>query len=142
MKPARFLNVTSRLGVGCLLILLQGCSGQAEQQAVAAVAAARQQAMVSHDLPRYLELISPAYHDDKGLDYAAKARQVTSTFQSFAKIDFRIDNQQITISGGTATVRETYLLRTKLNGEELTLNGEEVLQLRREQSGWKIVGGL
>jgi ketosteroid isomerase-like protein len=142
MKPARFLNVITRLGAGCLLIFLHGCSGQSEQQAVVAVAAARRQAMVSHDLPRYLDLVSPAYHDDKGLDYAAKARQVASTFQSFDKIDFRIDNQQITVSGGTATVRETYLLRTRLKGKELTLNGEEVLQLRKEPRGWKIIGGL
>lgn len=142
-KPARYWKSTIRRAIGwLLLVLVCGCNAsQAERSAVAAVAAARCQALTSHDLPGYLTLVSPAY-SDKGLDYSAKVRQLASTFQGFPRINFRIDQQKITISGNAALIEETYTLRTTVKGEEMTLRGEETLRLRKEPGGWKIVGGL
>ena len=142
-KPARFWKNTINRAIGWLLVLLVlGCNtGNADRAAVAAVAAARCQALTSHDLPGYLALLSPAYAD-KGLDYQAKALQLTSTLQAFPQIKFRIERQQITVTGKTATIKESYILRTTVKGEEMTLGGEELLRLRKEPGGWKIVGGL
>ena len=124
-----------------LLFLLSACSSKSDRDAVLAVAVERQQALTSRDIHRYLPLLSPHYQD-KGRDYAAKARELTDILTSFDRIDYRSLDRRVEVHGDRATVTGSYELRVVRQGKEMALAGKEELQLRKEGGKWKIVGGL
>ena len=129
---------------GCLILaLISGCAGTdpAERAAVAAVAAKRREAITTRNPALYLTLLSRDYRD-KGQDYAAMARQLTRSLSTPDPVDYRSEEQQITVTGRTAVIRGSYLLRTRVRGSELELRGKEEIRLRKEAGGWKIIGGL
>ena len=124
-----------------LLISLSACSSKSDRDAVLAVAVERQQALTSRDINRYLPLISQQYQD-KGRDYAAKTLELKDILTSFDRIDYRSLDRRVDVHGDRATVTGSYELRVMGKGKEMELAGKEELQLRKEEGGWKIVGGL
>lgn len=124
----------------CLSVV--GCSdSHTDRKAIEAVLLQRQQALASKDLPLYLSIISPDYHN-KGTDYAAKRAEIAATFAAFDRIDYRATDRRVEIHGDNATVAESYTLRVVGGGKGVTLAGREEVRFRREAGGWKIVGGL
>ncbi|RII26402.1 MAG: DUF4440 domain-containing protein [Geobacter sp.] len=124
-----------------LLFSLSACSSKSDRDAVLAVAVERQQALTSRDINRYLPLLSPHYQD-KGRDYAVKARELTDILTSFDRIDYRSLDRRVDVRGDRATVTGSYELRVVRQGKAMELAGKEELQLRKEGGEWKIVGGL
>jgi hypothetical protein len=123
------------------LSLLPGCSNRLDRDAVMAVAIKRQQALTTKDINLYLTLLSPHYQD-KGLDYAAKSRELKETLSSFDRIDYRSHDRRVEVKGDRATVTGSYGLRVMMRGKEVELEGKEELRLLKEAGEWKIVGGL
>lgn len=101
----------------------------------------RQQALDSKDISRYKALLSRDYQD-KGKDYAAKAAELAALFTSFERIEARFFDRQLELTGDSAIVTEQYALRVTRQGKSSTFAGKEILSLRKEADGWKIVAGL
>ncbi len=117
------------------------CSGQRERAAVEAVDSARQEALNTRDINRYLQLLSRNYHDGKK-DFAAEKRELEASFAAYGRISYRPMHRAITISGDTATISGEYLLKVTMHGRPLEFPGTENIRLKKEADGWRIVGGL
>lgn len=133
----------SLLHCGALLLIFTACirTTAADEQAIRNLLAERRQALTTRDHPRYHALLSRSYHD-KGQDQGAKTAELASTLANWDAIDYQADPPRITISGKTASATSRYRLRVTKQGKTFLLEGEETLQLRQEQGGWKITGGL
>lgn len=132
--------------VGCLITLLMvfacGCSGSAgDRQAITTVATKRQQALNTKDIALYATLLSRDYRD-KGENFATKKEKLATTFAAFDRLDYRMSDMRVEIKGGEATVSGNFVLRVTHKGKNLNLEGKENLRLKKENGGWKIIGGL
>lgn len=127
----------------CLLLLaIAGCNGSAaDREAVIAVAVKRQQALNNKDISLYSSLLSRDYHD-KGKNFSAKKNELQATFNAFDRIDYRFSDSRVEIKGDRATFSGDYVLRITTKGKELNLEGKELILLKKEPGGWKIIGGL
>lgn len=112
-----------------------------DRRAVEEVLARRASALNHRDLPLYLSIISPTYHD-KEKDFTAQKRVLESNFRSFSTISYRSWDRTVTISGDQATASARYDLRVFVRGTPLTLSGREEIHFTREAGGWKISSGL
>lgn len=125
-----------------IALLLAACSNStADRQAVERVVELRAQALATRDITLLVSLISTAYYHD-GKDYAAKWRDLAGLFATVERFDYRPERVEITVNGDQATVRSSYELRLVKGGKSYRFNGEEVLQLAREEGVWRIVAGL
>ena len=127
----------------CLLVLVvAGCNGStADREAIIAVAVKRQQALKNKDISLYSSLLSRDYQD-KGKNFPAKKEELQATLNAFDRIDYRFSNPRVEIKGGRAILSGDFMLRITTKGKELNLEGKELLQLKKEPGGWKIIGGL
>ena len=56
---------------------------------------------------------------------------------------FQVDGGDVgPITGDHAVVRGAYTMRVRIKGQQLALQGNETILLRREAGGWRITGGL
>jgi len=125
-----------------LVLALTGCTApSSERQAVEVLLNQRQQALITKDIGRYQALLSRDYRD-KGKDYGTKTAELTALFASFERIDARFFDRQIEMAGDRAIVTEQYTLRVTRKGKNFPFAGKEILTLRKEAAGWKIVAGL
>jgi hypothetical protein len=139
---ARKISLAASYALLPLFCLFLGCAGPTtDRLAVEAVAAKRQQALNRKDIALYLSIISPAYND-KGKDYAAKARELEASFRTFDRIEYHSLDRKIEIGGAQATVSGTYRMTVVRRGKELSLEGVERIRLAKGADGWRIVGGL
>ncbi len=124
------------------VLALTGCVAPSlERQAVEVLLNQRQQALSTKDLGRYQALLSRDYLD-KGKDYATKTAELAALFTTFERIDARFFDRQIKLAGDCAIVTEQYTLRVTRQGKSFPYAGKEILTLRKEADGWKIVAGL
>ena len=132
-----------RLVFSCLFMLLVfGCNGSGkDREELQSIAVKRQQALLHKDIKLYLSIISRNYLD-KGVEFAAKKKELEANFSAFDRIDYRSDGITVNISGSRATISGNYGLKVFVKGKELRLAGKEELRLEKEPGGWKITGGL
>jgi ketosteroid isomerase-like protein len=124
-----------------MLAVVSCSSGRPDQAAVEEVDAARQKALNARDINQYLSLMSRSYQDG-GKDYPAKKQELETSFAAFERVSYRPLKRTITVQGNTATIAGDYMLKIALRGRTMEFPGKEEIRLKKEASGWKIVGGL
>ncbi|OGT98369.1 MAG: hypothetical protein A2X80_14575 [Geobacteraceae bacterium GWB2_52_12] len=101
----------------------------------------RSQALNGRNLPLYLNVVSPEYHD-KGKNYSALVAEVAAGFKSRGTTAYQAGNYTVAVSGNRAEVRGDYRMKVAVGGREVVLDGVEHIILNREAGVWKITAGL
>jgi ketosteroid isomerase-like protein len=114
----------------------------ADKEAIHAVLERRATALEQQDLASYLSCFSPTYrsgtrtHDDLRADAAR-------WFEQFATIEFTFRILEIELHDQYAIVENEYHMSlTDHEGEPLHLTQRELLEMRRDNTAWKITQSL
>jgi hypothetical protein len=136
--------VSGRLLVLCCaaLLLASGCSTSGlDRKDILQVLAVRTGALNSRDVPRYLSVVSPRYHD-KGKNFAQLEESLRINFRDIEQLSYLPETPSITVSGNHAESVTGYRMKVLSQGKEIKLNGTEHLRLAKEPEGWKIIAGI
>ncbi|HEY3307483.1 MAG TPA: nuclear transport factor 2 family protein [Desulfuromonadaceae bacterium] len=141
MKSLKVRQLTAVLISGCLAIPA-GCGpSRVDERNVLQVLQSRVSALNQRNINLYMPLISANYHD-KGKDLAQLKNALAAGFKIYEKIEYRPNEQNISIRGLKADVNGSYRMKVVIRGHEMVLDGKEHLELVKEPSGWKITAGL
>jgi ketosteroid isomerase-like protein len=132
----RRLTAIAALSLACLL----ACSASPEEQ-ITQVLEKRRQGLQNKDLNLYMSTVSPDYDDGENT-YASIKQRTAGYFSTFEEIKLDVQNRSIYVTDDEARVVEKYILAFSLPTGKRMGRGEQVLILRREKDGWKIISGL
>lgn len=119
-----------------------GCSSDnVDRKAVETVLAVRTAALNSHDVAKYLTVVSAQY-DYKGKQLPQLKTGLENGFKSAESFSYSAEKPVITISGTNAVAVSNYRMNVVKQGKKLELKGVEQLKLVKEPGGWKITAGI
>ena len=127
-----------------LLVFASGChSRNNDYKEIKELLSRRLKALEEGNESLYAETVSKNYHGknrERKEDVLLKVRGI---FDNTFSRKVLVKDQVIYLKGDYAEVVDKIVIRVKLkNGKEKILNGQEKLSLKKEESGWKIIGGL
>ena len=125
----------------CAVLLSCGSTVSQREDIVAVkkVMAQRKQAIESHDLALYQQLLLPAYADHN-TDYQTQVENIKSLFTRYHKIDLTYQLSPVEISGQSARVAGT--ISYKLNELDKPIYIHETTLFRKLNGKWYISGGV
>lgn len=116
---------------------------RSDRDRVIEVVERREEAIEKRDLDRYLECISPDYHDGRGRGYTQMEERLGEIFRRFDQMEYLPGRRYLYPYGETAVVIQEFTLRFRAPEGELTSRkGKERIVLRKEGRDWKIIDGL
>ena len=101
----------------------------------------RQEALQKKDLSLYLSCISKAYRD-KEEDFERLQKRIGRYFDTFDRISYSCWDRSFQIDGETAIVTQQFYLEVLKAEKKNHYSGKEVLFLKKEGKGWRIMKGL
>jgi ketosteroid isomerase-like protein len=102
----------------------------------------RAKALEQKDLPLYLSCFSPDYRSGTRTYHDLQA-DATQWFAQFATIQFSFQIVDIQVQEDHAIVENDYKFSvTNADGDSVNLAKRELLEMRRENTGWKITKSL
>ncbi len=138
-----WLQMNKGLTVAIIAVLLSGlcgCGSSPEAQ-INKVLDKRKQGLEQKDIKLYMSTVSPDYKD--GIEtYDSIKRRTAGFFSAFDNIELTIEDRSIYLDGNKARVVEKYVLTFGLPSGKKTGKAEQLLTLRKEKDGWKIIKGL
>ena len=115
---------------------------ESPQQAIQALLEERAAAMSQKDLERYLRCFSQQYQDGEQR-YEDLQTNASRWFAQFKSIQFSFQTLHLEIDDAQALVENNYKFSLQPDeGDILNISKRELLELRREQTGWKIFKNL
>jgi ketosteroid isomerase-like protein len=112
------------------------------QQDIQALLEERATALSQKDLERYLHCFSSQYQDGEQ-GYQDLKASASRWFTQFENIQFAFQMLHLEIDGTQALVENNYKFSLRPpDGEILNISNKELLELRRENTGWKIFKNL
>ena len=130
------------LAAGAFLLFNNPFQGESPQLAIQALLEERASALSRKDLERYLRCFSPHYQDG-GKGYSELKANASRWFSQFESIQFSFQTLRLEIDDIQALVENNYTFTLRPpNGENLEISNKELLELRREDSDWKIFSNL
>ncbi|HXX33158.1 MAG TPA: nuclear transport factor 2 family protein, partial [Thermodesulfobacteriota bacterium] len=112
-----------------------------EEEKIDRILNQRQEALQKKDLSLYLSCISKAYQD-KEEDFEGLQKRIKRYFETFNRISYSCWDRSFQIDGGTAIVTQQFYLEVEKAEKKNHYSGKEVLFLKKEGKGWKIIKGL
>ena len=112
-----------------------------EEEKIYQVLNRRQEALQKRDLSLYLSCISKAYQD-KEEDFSGLQRRIERYFETFDRISYSCWDRSIQVDGKNAVVIQPFYLEVEKGESKNHYSGKEVLFLKKEEKGWKIIKGL
>jgi len=112
-----------------------------EEEKIDRILNRRQEALQKKDLSLYLSCISKAYQD-KEEDFERLQKRIKGYFETFGRISYSCWDRSFQIDGETAIVAQQFYLEVEKAGKRNHYSGKEVLFLKKEERGWKIIKGL
>jgi Na+-transporting NADH:ubiquinone oxidoreductase subunit NqrC len=108
------------------------------QPEIQALLEKRAMALNEKNLERYLNCFSSEYRDG-GQGYAELKENASRWFIQFESIHFSFQTLHLEIDDARALVESNYKFSLRPpDGDLLNISNKELLELRHEQSGWKI----
>jgi ketosteroid isomerase-like protein len=105
-----------------------------ERDAVLAVVNDWADAWSAQDMKRYLGHYGPDFETPKGEQRKTWADERTSRIVGKGRISVKVDAPQVSITGGTATVK----FRQVYSSDQLQADSRKILVLTRQPNGWQI----
>ena len=127
----------------CVLLpifLLLACQ-VSEEEKIYQVLNRRQEALQKRDLSLYFSCISKAYQD-KEEDFERLQKRIERYFETFNRISYSCWDRSIQVDGETAAVIQSFYLEVEKGAKKNHYSGKEILFLKKEGKGWKIIKGL
>ena len=125
-----------------VIVSLSWC-GRSDQDMIREVIEQRAQAIERKNLDRYLECVSPAYHDSQGRGYDQLKERLETIFQGFERVEYLPGRRFVYPYGETAAVVQEFTLRFRPSeGEVTSRKGKERIILKKEGKKWRIIDGL
>jgi hypothetical protein len=112
-----------------------------EEEKIDRILNQRQEALQKKDLSLYLSCISKAYQD-KEEDFERLQKRIKRYFDTFDRISYSCWDRFFQIDGETAIVTQQFYLEVQKAEKKNHYSGREVLFLKQEGKGWRIVKGL
>jgi len=112
-----------------------------EEEKIDRILNQRQEALQKKDLSLYLSCISKAYQD-KEEDFEGLQKRIKRYFETFNRISYSCWDRSFQIDGETAIVTQQFYLEVEKAEKKNHYSGKEVLFLKKEGKGWKIIKGL
>ena len=112
-----------------------------EEEKIDRILNQRQEALQKKDLSLYLSCISKAYQD-KEEDFERLQKRIKRYFDTFDRISYSCWDRSFQIDGETAIVTQQFYLEVQKAEKKNHYSGREVLFLKQEGRGWRIVKGL
>ena len=130
------------LVVGGLIALNTFFSQPSPQQAIQTLLEERASALGRKDLAQYLLCFSPQYQNgDQG--YEDLKTNASRWFAQFETIQFTFQTLRLEIDDAQAFVENNYRFNLRpADGDMRSISSRELLELRREKTGWKIFKNL
>jgi ketosteroid isomerase-like protein len=123
-----------------LILFLLACQ-VSEEEKIYQVLNRRQEALQKRDLSLYLSCISEAYQD-KEEDFNRLQKRIEGYFKGFDRIAYSCWDRSLQVDGETAIVIQPFYLEVEKGENKNHYSGREVLFLKKERKGWKIIKGL
>ena len=123
-----------------LILFLLACQ-VSEEEKIYQVLNRRQEALQKRDLALYLSCISKAYQD-KEEDFNRLQKRIEGYFRTFDRISYSCWDRSLQVDGETAIVIQPFYLEVEKGEKKNHYSGKEVLFLKKEGKGWKIIKGL
>jgi len=112
-----------------------------EEEKIDRILNQRQEALQKKDLSLYLSCISKAYQD-KEENFEGLQKRIKRYFETFNRISYSCWDRSFQIDGETAIVTQQFYLEVEKAEKKNHYSGKEVLFLKKEGKGWKIIKGL
>ena len=122
------------------ILFLLACQ-VSEEEKIYQVLNRRQEALQKRDLSLYLSCISKAYQD-KEEDFNRLQKRIEGYFKAFDRISYSCWDRSLQVDGETAIVIQPFYLEVEKGEKKNHYSGKEVLFLKKEGKGWKIIKGL
>ncbi len=122
------------------ILFLLACQ-VSEEEKIYQVLNRRQEALQKRDLSLYLSCISKAYQD-KEEDFNRLQKRIEGYFRTFDRISHSCWDRSVQVDGENAIVIQSFYLEAGRGDRKNHYSGKEVLFLKKEGKGWKIVKGL
>lgn len=124
------------------ILLFQAWSSSHEKQHISALLDTRATALTQKNLSQYMSCFSTQYRSGEKT-YEDLFADASRWFSQFTTIQFSSTVLTLEIQGDTALVKNTYSFSlTNTEGKPIHLTQQELLELRRESDGWKIMSSL
>jgi ketosteroid isomerase-like protein len=122
------------------ILVLLACQ-TSEEEKIYQTLNRRQEALQKKDLSLYLSCISKAYQDQEE-DFNRLQKRIEGYFKTFDRIAYSSWDRSVQIDGDTAFVIQPFHLEVEKGEKKNRYSGKEVLFLKKEGKGWKIIKGL
>ncbi len=123
-----------------IFLLLLACQNS-EEEKIYQTLNRRQEGLQKRDLSLYLSCISRTYQD-KEEDFDRLQTRIEGYFKTFNRISYSNWDRSVQIDGETATAIQQFQLEVEKGEKKNRYFGKEVLFLKKEGKGWKIIKGL
>jgi ketosteroid isomerase-like protein len=112
-----------------------------EEEKIYQILNRRQEALQKKDLSLHLSCISTAYQD-KEEDFNRVQERIEGYFKTFDRISYSSWDRFLQVDGEAVIVNQPFYLEVEKGEKKNCYSGKEVLVLKKEGGGWKIIKGL